>query len=101
MSLTGSIMTDKCNETAIELYEIYKERIAQIKDELKGDDALTAYFAEAAGFVTAVINAADKIKSGAFKSMTLKERAALQDELYAHITMGYDDSYLDPDTAVY
>ena len=100
MSLTGSIMTDKCNETAIELYEIYKERIAQIKDELKGDDALTAYFAEAAGFVTAVINAADKIKSGAFKSMTLKERAALQDELYAHITKGYNDSYLDPDTAV-
>ncbi len=93
-------MTEKCNETALELYDIYKERISQIGDELKGDDALTAYFAEVTGFVTAVIDTADKVRSGEYKSFSLDERAALQDMLYAHMTKGYEESFLDPDTAV-
>ena len=93
-------MSDKTESMAPELYDIYKERIALIADELKAADEFCKYFAEVCSFITDVIKAADIVKSGALKDLSLEDKKTLLDKLYVHLTDEYDVSFLNPDVAV-
>ena len=92
-------MTDHNDDTDMELYDIYRERIALIPKELKAGDAYGEYFAEVCDFVTAVIEAADMVKNGAIRSLSLKEKKSVLDGLFKNISKGYERSFLNPDHA--
>ena len=93
-------MSDKTDSMATELYDIYKDRIALIADELKVNDGFSEYFTEVCSFITDVIRAADLVKTGALKDMSLEDKRTLLDGLYVRLTDGYEGSFLNPDVAV-
>ncbi|MBR5361062.1 MAG: aminopeptidase, partial [Lachnospiraceae bacterium] len=78
-----------------------KNRISDLKDELKGDDAWNCYFTEVTEFITDVIDVYESVKAGLYVKLPTADKKAFIDRLYRNIIpAGYDKSFLNPDVAV-
>ncbi len=82
------------------IYDLLKNRISDLKDELKGDDAWGCYFTEVTAFITDVIEVYESVKTGLYDKLPTAEKKAFIDRLYRNIVpAGYDKSFLNPDFA--
>lgn len=82
------------------IYDLLKNRISDLKDELKGDDAWGCYFTEVTAFITDVIEVYESVKTGLYDKLPTAEKKAFIDRLYRNIVpAGYDKSFLNPDVA--
>lgn len=83
------------------IYDLLKNRISDLKDELKDDDVWGRYFTEVTTFITDVIKVYESVKAGLYVKLSVSDKKTFIDRLYRNILPEvYGKSFLDPDVAV-